>query len=240
MRAGLRSSLALIAALNIDVSIATKANATDWREVQTFQQAINQADRRGDFETAANQAGKCVAITRSTSTEPWTAAGNPYCAYYLASALRNGRGIPRDEGRAFVLLKDLAETDHDSDAALALAEAYLDGAGTPRDPVEAGVILWRVEHGAWSTYSDHWGMCDNCDEFWAHDKVVNERIDRELTAEEKKRAAAIGAARFPEIAARVRHRDIQLEATTAILVAMTGSLLWWRRRSRRRSNREPA
>ena len=55
--------------------------------------------------------------------------------------------------------QNLVATDRDSDAALSLAEAYLDGVGTSRDPIEAAVILWRVQHGAWSIYNDYWGMC---------------------------------------------------------------------------------
>lgn len=226
MRASPRLSIALFAALNIGVTIAAKAEATDWRDAETLKQPIREADRRGDFENATNAAEKCVTITRGARTESKSAPGDYYCMYYLSSALRNGRGVPRDERRAFLLLNDLVATYRDDDAALDLAEAYLDGAGTSRDPVEAGVIFWRVKHGAWSIYSDYWGMCNNCEEFWAHEKVVGERIERELTTTEKKQANTIGAARFPEIAARVTYRDVQIEVATAVLIAATGSLLW--------------
>ena len=116
--------------------------------MQAFSQSIREADSKGDFERAAHAAEQCLAVV-----------ANDYCKLYLSSSLRTGRGVPRDEERAFAILQNLVATDRDSDAALSLAEAYLDGVGTSRDPIEAAVILWRVQHGAWSIYNDYWGMC---------------------------------------------------------------------------------
>ncbi len=121
-----------------------------------------------------------------------------------------------------------------------MTEDYLDGLGTARDPVEAGVVFWRVKHGAWSIYSNYWGMCDDCGAVWNHEKAVAERIDRELTTDERKQAAAIAADRFPETAARVRHRDGQIEGVTTIVVVLIGSLLWLSSRWYRRLGRSAA
>jgi hypothetical protein len=228
--------MSLAAASMITIAL-NDARATDWHEAQLLQQAIFNADRRGDFEGAARNADKCVTMTTGGSDG---SPGSYYCTYYLSSALRTGKGIPRDENRAFTLLRSLTPTDHDGDAALALAECYLDGVGTPRDPIEAGIVLWRVKHGAWSIYSDYWGMCDNCEQLWAHEKAVEKRIEQELTAEERTRADNLAAARFPEIAERVTHRDVQIEAAALAAVATVGSLIGWCQWSRKRSKRRIA
>jgi hypothetical protein len=233
MRVGPRLLLVLLAVSSTVVSTAVEANDVDWRVVQSFQQAIREADRRGDFQTAADQAEKCVAVTKAASTAPLTAEGNRYCAYYFISALRKGRGTPRDERRAFALLGELAAHDRDGDLALDMAEAYLDGVGTRRDPVEAGVLFWRVEHGAWSVYGDYWGMCENCKVLWNHMRVVEERVGRELTEEQKKRAVAIAAGRFPEIAARAADRDQQIRFALVCVFLVAFGVLWWRIRVNR-------
>lgn len=212
------------------------ALAADWPEVQALSQTIHAADLQGDFDHAARAAEQCVAITASTKPSIGGVPTNYYCKIYLSSALRSGRGLPRDEGRAFAVLKDLVATDQDGGVALSLAEAYLDGAGTPRDPIEAAAILWRVQHGAWSIYSDYWGMCKDCADLWRNEKTFSERIDRELTKEEKARANAVAALRFPDIVARVKHRDRQIAAAIATPITMLGGLLWlrqWRARRRR-------
>jgi TPR repeat protein len=229
-------------AISVTLKIAgTEAAAADLKEVSALQTAIHQADRRGDFEGAVRDAEECVTITKDTAAGPEEASASPYyCVYYLGSALRKGRGVPRDEGRAFGLLKALAASDPDGDAALDLAEDYLDGAGTPRNSIEAAVIFWRVEHGAWSFYSDYWGMCTaGCESLYSHEKVVEERLARELSFAEKQQSELIAADRFPDIAARAKRRDGQVEATVAVVAALTGGLLWWRTRSRKRFVQSP-
>lgn len=162
-----------------------------------------------------------------------------YCAYYLSTALKSGKGIPRDQDRAFSLLKSITAKDLDDEPALDLVESYLDGAGTPRDAIEAGIVFWRVEHGGWSIYSDHWGMCDDCGEFYKHERLVAYRISRELTAEEKQTAESLAIARFPAIAERARHLDAQIDWMEALaLISVVGCLIWWRRRSRKQSNQK--
>jgi hypothetical protein len=227
--------------MTLYICIATPAaNATDWHKMQTLRQTIFQEDRRRNFEGAVHAAEECMTITKATQDAVKITSGNYSCAYYLSSALRKGMGITRDEERAVDLLKALVAIDPNDDAALDLAEAYIDGSGTARDPVEAYVLVWRVEHGAWSSYSDHWGMCDDCNELWAREKAVDERIEQELTPEEKRQAATIAEARFPELAARVKHRQEEIATTIVALVAVAIGLLGWRTRSSRRSGRKPA
>lgn len=185
-----------------------------------------QADRRGDFKSAAHAAEQCVTMSSAESAELPC-----YCAYYLSSALRLGKGLPRDQDRAFSLLKSVTAKDMDDEAALALVESYLDGAGTPHDAIEAGIVFWRAEHGAWSIYSPYWGMCNECGEFHRYERLVAYRIARELTAEEKQAAESLAIARFPAIAERVKRRDAQIEWMKALLPGV-GCLIWWRRRSR--------
>jgi hypothetical protein len=228
------------AALQIGAARA-EPTANDWKEVSALRTAIYQADRRGDFEGAVRDAEECVTITKGTAARPNDASGSPYyCVYYLSSALRKGRGVPRDEGRAFGLLKALAASDPDGDAALDLAEDYLDGDGTPRNPIEAAVIFWRVEHGTWSIYSDYWGMCTaGCESLYSHEKVVKERLARELSSAEKQQSKLMAADRYPDIAARAKRRDGQVDATVAVVATLTGGLLWWRTRSRKRFRQNP-
>ncbi|MET2832159.1 hypothetical protein [Mesorhizobium shangrilense] len=201
--------------------------------LQPLQQEIFQADRRGDFKSAAHAAEECVTMASAESDKlPY------YCAYYLSSALKLGKGILRDQNRAFPLLKSITAKDLDDEAALALVENYLDGAGTPRDAIEAGIVFWRVQHGAWSIYSAYWGMCNECEEFRKHERIVAYRIARELTAEEKQTAESLAIARFPAIAERAKHRDAQIKRMQALilaLIAVVGCLIWWRRRSRKQS-----
>ena len=152
----------------------------------------------------------------------------------VSDALRDGKGIPRDETRAFALAKYLAASDADGDAALDLAQGYLDGKATPRDPVEAAVILWRVEHGLWSFYSRYWGLCDDCTALWAHMKTLDARIAREISPEQRHKAILIALNRFPAIAARVKQRDGQVTALLGLGLLAAASLAaglirWWMR-----------
>lgn len=193
--------------------------------ISGLQAAIYQADQRGDFAVAVHTAEECIAITKGSATPVGDEAGNPFCIQYLSDALRDGRGIRRDEARAFALVKYLAARDADGDAALDLAQGYLDGKATPRDPVEAAVILWRVEHGLWSFYSRYWGLCDDCGRLWAHMKALDARIAQEVTPEERQRAASIAADRFPGIVARVKRRDSQVTALFGVALFVAASLV---------------
>lgn len=196
-------------------------------EVLALQKTIHAADRGGDFEGAVRAAEDCVTIS---ATDPNRPPGNPYCVMYLSSALRTGRGVARDEGRAFRLLKAIVAEDPDDEAALDLAEDYLDGVGTARDPIEGAVIFWRTQHGAWSFYSDHWGMCDECQSFFVHEKAVGERVAREVSPDQLRQSAIIAASRFPEIEARValRRRQITIGAGS-VLLAIVGAYGWYAR-----------
>jgi hypothetical protein len=195
----------------------------------------SEADRRGDFSGAVQSAEGCLAVLAAGPTEAGKGLSEYFCKYYLGSALRKGRGVPRDEQRAFDLLDTLAGADPDGDAALDVAEMYLSGEGISRDPIEAAVIVWRVRHGAWSFYSPYWGMCNNCEGLWAHEKAFQQRLDRELTSDEKQQAEALGTIRFPEVAARVRNRDRQVAIGTAFLIALIGGTVWLCRRFSTRS-----
>ncbi len=225
------SAIIMMKAANADSTLVAPA------KISGLQTAIYQADQRGDFATAVQAAEKCIAITKGTTTAVSDQAANPTCVYYLSKALRDGRGIPRDETRAFALVKDLAARDADGNAALDLAQGYLDGKAIPRNPVEAAVILWRVEHGLWSFYSKYWGMCDDCEDLWAHMKALDARISREMTPEERHRATLIAVDRFPAVAARVKLRDQQVTALLVLAVltaaSLTGGLISWWMRSRR-------
>jgi hypothetical protein len=92
----------LVAALQIVVSIPAEAETTGWHELEKLHKAIREADQRGDLGDAANAAERCVAITTTIQTQSKIARVDYYCAYYLSSALRNGRGTPRDEHRALM------------------------------------------------------------------------------------------------------------------------------------------
>src|SRR5262249_39515070 len=151
------------------------------------------ADRRGDLKTAIASAEACVALRESM---PFRAAYG-YCENYLGKALLQGNGIAHYARRGLALIKKIAEASPHGDWALDLAEGYLDGNGTPRDAVEAAVITWRVQHGAHSLYSPYWGMCMNCDELWRKEAALDDRLNRELTPNEKQQASAIAAERFP-------------------------------------------
>lgn len=221
----------------ITVSAASADSmVVDRGKIAGFQTAIYQADHSGDFAAAVHTAQECIAISKGTAASIDGEAGNPFCVHYLSDALRDGRGIPRDEARAFALAKYLAASDADGDAALDLAQGYLDGKATPRDPVEAAVILWRVEHGLWSFYSRYWGLCDDCTELWAHMKALDARIAREMSPEQRHKAILIALDRFPAIAARVKQRDAQVTALLGLgllaAASLAGSLIRWWMRSR--------
>ncbi|TPN74539.1 hypothetical protein FJ987_13860 [Mesorhizobium sp. CU2] len=233
MPRGSKPTVAFVSALLTRLAPAN-ADAFDWRNILPLQQEIIQADRRGDFKSAAHAAEQCV-----TASSAELGDVPEYCAYYLSSALKLGKGLPRDQDRAFSLLKSVTTKDMDDEAALALVESYLDGSGTPRDAIEAGIVFWRVEHGAWSIYSPYWGMCDECAEFHRYEQLVAYRISRELTAEEKQTAESLAVERFPAIAERVKRRDAQIEwieILIATLIAAFGCLIWWWPRSLKLSN----
>lgn len=224
-------------ALQIGAIRAAEPAEYDWREMQAIKMKVVQFDKRGDFERAVSAAEQCIAKSVAYGAH----APDFYCNHYLSSALKTGRGITRDQERAFELLKGLVASDPNGDAALDLVEDYLDGAGTSRNPVEAAVVFWRVEHGTWSSYGDYWGMCKNCEDFYSRKKVVEERLARELTPTEKYRSEVIAEDRFPDIAARAKRRDRKIEAVVTVLaalagslLALAGSLLYWRGRNRKR------
>ena len=199
-------------------------------------QALREADGRGDFSHAVQAAEDCLAfLGRTTQTDPSKTRNGYYATYYLASALRKGKGVPIDELRAFDLLKSLADVDLDGDAALDLAEMYLNGNGTTRDPVEAAVLVWRVAHGAWSFYSPYWGMCNNCDDLWKHRETLEHRLDRELTRGEREQARMREIDKFPDILARANHRDRQVSIATACVIFTIVAAIWWRTRPSKRS-----
>ena len=239
MRQSLILSTGFIILLGSGTALTAKADPPDRQVLAALFTALRQADRLGDFERADEIARKCITLTSGMQASAGATPDDYYCRYYLSSALRKGRGVPRNEARAFALLSDLVAKDPDGDAALDLTEEYLDGLGPSRDPVEAGVTFWRIKHGAWSVYSNYWGMCDECRTFLNHEKVVGERIERELTADERKQAEAIAVNRFPEIAVRVRHRDRQIKGLRTIEAVLIGGLLWlssrWYRRLSRRA-----
>ncbi len=224
------SATVMVSAPRADTMVADRG------KIAGFQAAIYQADQSGDFAAAVHTAQECIAISKGIAPDD-DQTGNPFCVHYLSDALRDGKGIPRDEARAFALAKYLAASDADGDAALDLAQGYLDGKATPRDPVEAAVILWRVEHGLWSFYSRYWGLCDDCTALWAHMKALDERIAREMSPEQRHKAISIALNRFPAIAARVKQRDGQVTALLALGLLAAGSLaaglIWWWMRSRR-------
>jgi hypothetical protein len=222
-------TIAIVGAFDTSCARA-QSSEKRWQEVARFNQAISEADRRGDFSGAVQSAEGCLAVLAAGPTEAGKGLSEYFCKYYLGSALRKGRGVPRDEQRAFDLLDTLAGADPDGDAALDVAEMYLSGEGISRDPIEAAVIVWRVRHGAWSFYSPYWGMCNNCEGLWAHEKAFQQRLDRELTSDE-----ALGTIRFPEVAARVRNRDRQVAIGTAFLIALIGGTVWLCRRFSTRS-----
>jgi len=226
---------AMISAIIIVSAARADSMAADRGTIAGFQTAIYQADHSGDFAAAVQTAQECIAISKGTDPVD-DQAGNPFCVHYLSDALRDGRGIPRDEARAFALAKYLAASDADGDAALDLAQGYLDGKATPRDPVEAAVILWRVEHGLWSFYSRFWGLCDDCTALWAHMKALDARIAREMSPEQRHKAISIALNRFPAIAARVKQRDEQVTALlglgSLVAASLAGGLIRWWMRSR--------
>jgi hypothetical protein len=224
--------LAITIGAALDISCAqAQSSEQRWQEVTRFHQAISEADRRGDFSAAVQSAEVCLALA-AVPTEAGKGLSDHFCKYYLGSALRKGRGVARDEQRAFLILNTLATADES--AALDVAEMYLDGEGTSRDPIDAAVILWQVKHGAWSFYSPYWGMCNNCEGLWAREKTLQQRLNRELTSDEKQQAETLETIRFPEIAARVRSRDTQIMIGVASLIALIGGVVWWRRRLSRR------
>lgn len=231
MRLGFLFQLLLV--VIICASANLKAETLDWREVSKLEQSLREAERRNDFEGAAKAAEKCVAVTKNSDAAFQRETGQPYCARYLAMALRDGKGIKRDEIRAFAIIRGLAaKSDWQS---LDLVEAYLDGMGTPRDHVEAGVIFWRVDHGFLSIYSDYWGMCNECEADYSEKEILRQRIERELTPEEKQKADAISLSRFPEIAARVRERDSFLATIImSSVIAISLVVIFILIRSRRR------
>jgi hypothetical protein len=185
MRSGFRLKLILILIFIVCASANLKAETTDWREVSKLEQSIIEDGRRNDFDGAVKAAEKCIAVTKNSDAAFQRGTGRPFCARYLAMALRDGKGINRDEVRAFAIIRALAaKSDWQS---LDLVEAYLDGMGTPRDPVDAGVIFWRVDHGFLSIYSDYWGMCNECQVDYSKKETLRRRIEIELTSEQKKR-----------------------------------------------------
>jgi hypothetical protein len=205
------------------------------QDVTRFHSAIFQANQRGDFDNAVRSAEDCLAfeeaIQSRTGQRP---GGGSYCAYYLSSALRSGKGAPRDVTRAFHLLITFGAADSDGAPALNLAEMYLDGEGTARDPVEAAILVWRVEHGSWSKYSPYWGMCTVCEDYSAQERSLDERLARDLSVDELQQAAVIERIRFPMIVEQVKRRDAEIETATASLFAAIAGLagiLWMRRRS---------
>jgi hypothetical protein len=228
---------AMIGAIITVSAASADTMVVDRGKISGLQTAIYQADHSGDFAAAVHTAQECIAISKGTAASVDDEGGNPFCVHYLSDALRDGRGVPRDEVRAFALAKYLAASDADGDAALDLAQGYLDGKATPRDPIEAAVILWRVEHGLWSFYSRFWGLCDDCADLRAHMKVLDARIAREMSPEEKHRAVLIALNRFPAIAERVKQRDGQVTALLGLgllaALSLAGSLIWWWTRSRR-------
>ena len=110
--------------------------------VSPIQIGISQSDLRGDFESAVPVAGACLTVSGGTTGTPNNWLVNPSCA------LGEVDGNSRDQARALEIEKVFAGHDADDDAALDLAEDYLDGVDVRRDPVEAAVLVWRVEHGA--------------------------------------------------------------------------------------------
>jgi hypothetical protein len=73
-------------------------------------------------------------------------------------------------------------------------------------------------------------MCTVGEDNSVQERCLRERLARELTANEQQQAAAIEAARLPEILERVKRRDAQIEAAAACLfAAIAGSLWLWRR-----------
>jgi hypothetical protein len=224
-------SSAILASVASEIGAASAEPAkAGLKDILALKMAVYQSDRRGDFDRAVGAAEQCIAKSVAYGAN----APNFYCIHYLSSALKTGRGITRDQERAFELLKGLVALDPNDDAALDLVEDYLDGAGTSRNPIEAAVVFWRVEHGAWSSYSDYLGMCKNCEDFHAHEKAVEARLARELTPTEKYRSEIVAEDRFPDIAAHAKQRDRKIETTVTVLAALAGSLLYWRRRNRKR------
>ena len=123
------------------------------------------------------------------------------------------------------------------DLGLGLAEMHLDGRGTPRNAIEAAVLVWRVAHGAWSIYDPQWGLCKVCEDTSAQESALDQRLTRELTSDQRREAAAIIVARFPDIVGHVRNRNAQLLVAGALLFAFVAGALLLRVRSasRRRS-----
>jgi hypothetical protein len=219
-------SAAIVVTLGVGISLNAKADTADWREIAALHTAIREADRLGDFKRADEIATECVTLTSGIQARSSAVPGDYYCTRYLSLALRSGKGLPRDEDSSFVLLRNLVTKYPDDDAALDLVEDYLDGSGTTRDSVEAGVLFWRVEHGGFSIYSQYWGMCDDCRSLSKHWKTVGDRIRRELTRHERNNAATIASDRFPKIAAQAKHRQRQIAGAATFVVALVGSLHW--------------
>lgn len=232
-----RAVLAASAFLGASAALSDEAPSRP-QDVTRFHSAIHQADQRRDFGGAVRSAEECLDFVETIHARTGQRPGFGYCAYYLSSALRSGRGTSRDAVRAFQLLAAVAATD-DGKAALDLAEMYLNGEGTPRNAVEAAVLVWRVEHGAASIYSDYWGMCDVCEDNSAQERSLDRRLAHELTLNEQREAAAIERSRFADIVERVKQRDTQIETATASLFAAIAALFWLRRRSKRQRLSHP-
>jgi hypothetical protein len=186
------------------------------------------ADRRGDFKTAIASAEACVALRESMPS----GAAYGYCENYLGKALLQGKVAAGDARRGFTLIKNVTAADPDGSWALDLAEAYLDGKGVARDPVEAAVITWRVEHGAFSIYSPYWGMCTECSELYRNEAALDKRLNSELTSDQKQQAISAAAERYPEIARTVKRRNTQMTSIATVSFALIASAIWWRRRRR--------
>jgi len=159
------------------------------------QQEIREAELRGDYEAAVAAAQQCIARYETTGEE---LLRGQFCLFYYATALKIGRGVARDKRQACLIFKGLAAVKPDGKASLELAECYLDGTGVPRDPVEAAVIVWKVQNGPFSSY------CTECGDLFEHARALHLRLKRELSSEERTKADRTKESRYPDIVAGER------------------------------------
>jgi hypothetical protein len=67
----------------------------------------------------------------------------------------------------------------------------------------------------------------DCDDLWRKEAALDERLNRELTPNEKQQASAIAAERFPELAKAVRQRNTEMSSIATALFALIAGAIWW-------------
>jgi len=159
------------------------------------------------------------------------------CQHYYATALQTGKGVPRDEKKAFEILQDLYNIDPWMDAP-DLAQAYLDGMGVDENPVEASVLMWKYEHDGALTWPNDLFIKYDDTSMVKQNKAIDARLDEIMTPTQWQEATAEELVLYPKLVHQIAMRKLEHLLFSVGVVCLL--LLWVWARSRRKPRRPNA